>query len=165
MPTKVEFTPIDLRGAAEIYSIRMDGERDSEFNKFLILYRSSEDPYIQDDFLRIAEAIKKISEDGALERNFRVEGNFSDRVYAIPLSILRRDKSKHGTLRLYCLRISDRLLILGGGGVKTTDTYEEDAVLSEAVRLLQEVDRKLMALDQEGTDIEKDITNITVYIE
>ena len=32
-------------------------------------------------------------------------------------------------LRLYCLRISDQILILGNGGVKTTRTYEEDPKL------------------------------------
>ncbi len=33
-------------------------------------------------------------------------------------------------LRLYCLRLSDRILILGNGGVKKSMTYEQDSELS-----------------------------------
>lgn len=45
----------------------------------------------------------------------------NDRVCA--MSVL---KSK---LRLYCLRLSDKILILGNGGVKKTGTYDEDDTL------------------------------------
>ena len=46
-------------------------------------------------------------------------------------------------LRLYCLRISDQILIVGNGGVKTTRTYEEDAELSGYVMNLQKFDQLL----------------------
>lgn len=44
-------------------------------------------------------------------------------------------------LRLYCLRLSDRILILGNGGVKNTKTYEESKELSGYVLTLQNFDR------------------------
>ena len=43
-------------------------------------------------------------------------------------------------LRLYCLRISDQILIVGNGGVKITRTYEEDMELSGYVMDLQKFD-------------------------
>lgn len=164
MKRKIEFSPVNLRGIADIYSIRIDGEPNNEFRKFLILFKSETDRYLQDDFFRIAEAIKKISEIGALERFFRPEGKFADRVFAIPRDILHRDKSRHGTLRLYCLRISDKLLIIGGGGKKTTDAYNEDPALLEAVETLQSVDSELLQLEEDGNNIEEDIQNITILL-
>lgn len=165
MKQRIEFTPVDLRGVADIYSIKIDGDSNSEFRKFLILFQSSSDKYLKDDLYRIAEAIKKISEQGALQRFFRSEGAFRDRVLAIPLQILNRDKTKHGTLRLYCIRISDKLLIIGGGGEKKTDKYEQDPILSKAVTTLQSIDHELFLLEQDGQIIEDDIQNITVFID
>lgn len=46
-------------------------------------------------------------------------------------------------LRLYCLRISDQILIVGNGGAKTTRTYEEDEELSGYVMDLQKFDALL----------------------
>ena len=165
MKRKVEFAPVNLQGVADIYSVRVDAETDHEFRKFLILFRSTSDQYIQNDFNRIVEGIKKISEQGALERFFRPEGKRIDRVWAIPLEILPRDKTKHGTLRVYCIRISDKLLIIGGGGVKTTDAYDSDPLLNDSVLLLQAIDKELMRLEEDGTCIEDNIQNITVYID
>ena len=88
-----------------------------------------------------------------------------DRIFAVPLEIRPRDKTKHGTLRLYCIRISDKLLIIGKGGKKTTSSYEEDADLSEVVAILQSIDKQLSIKESEGTNIESNIQNITVYID
>ena len=46
-------------------------------------------------------------------------------------------------LRLYCLRISDQILILGNGGIKNTRTYQEDETLSGYVMNLQTFDKVL----------------------
>lgn len=48
--------------------------------------------------------IDRIGETGALERYFRPEGKYGDGVSAIPI--------ESGKLRLYCLRLSDKILIL-----------------------------------------------------
>ena len=65
-------------------------------------------------------------------------------------------------LRLYCLRISDQILILGNGGVKTTRTYEQDPKLLGYVIDLQAFDKALTDAQKKGTvHIEKNlITNI-----
>lgn len=36
---------------------------------------------------------------------------------------------KVGKMRLYCLRLSEQMLILGGGAVTTSQKYEDDPVL------------------------------------
>ncbi len=59
--------------------------------------------------------------------------NMSDRVCALPVLTSR--------LRLYCLRLSDKILILGNGGVKVTRTYNEDETLRGYVITLQNFDR------------------------
>ena len=56
----------------------------------------------------------------------------NDRVCAIPVD--------SGKLRLYCLRISDQILIIGNGGLKNTRTYEESEELSGYVMDLQKFD-------------------------
>ena len=47
--------------------------------------------------------LDRIGETGALERYFRPEGKYGDGVSAIPI--------ESGKLRLYCLRLSDKILI------------------------------------------------------
>ena len=54
------------------------------------------------------------------------------------IQFLSDNKSK---LRLYCLRLSDKILILGNGGVKKTRTYGEDDTLKGYVITLQKFDR------------------------
>lgn len=57
-------------------------------------------------------------------------------------------------LRLYCLRLSDSVLIVGNGGVKTTKTYNEDEDLNGYVISLQKLDGLLKS------DIERGIVRI-----
>lgn len=73
-----------------------------------------------------------MAKNGAWERYFRPEGKMNDRVCAIPVD--------SGKLRLYCLRISDQILIIGNGGLKNTRTYEESEELSGYVMDLQKFD-------------------------
>lgn len=53
-------------------------------------------------------------------------------------------------MRLYCLRLSDNVLIVGNGGVKRTKTHEDDAVLNGYVINLQKLDALLKADVQRG---------------
>lgn len=94
------------------------------------------------DFNAIILAISKIIEKGALERFFRNEGKIDDSVKALAI-----DSRK---LRLYCLRISDQILILGNGGVKNTRTYQEDEVLNGYVVDLQAFEKALLKAQKAG---------------
>lgn len=54
-------------------------------------------------------------------------------------------------LRLYCLRLSDKILILGNGGEKKTRTYDEDNSLKGYVVALQRFEELLKAGVRDGT--------------
>ena len=162
---KVEFVPLVLTEKSDVYSIRIDEEKNTEFQKFVVLFKDSEDAYLKDDFGRILAAIEKIAQNGALESYFRFEGGIKDRVCAIPLLIKPRNKNRHGTLRLYCIRISETLLIVGGGGLKVTDKYEDTPLLQEHVSRLQTIDSELRKLENGGVLLEDNIMNITIQID
>lgn len=161
---KIEFVPFLLTEVTDIFSIRIDGDRLSEVQKFLVMFKDTSDPVLQDDMAKILTGLSEIANNGALERFFRFEGKMSDRVVAIPLYIVPRDHSKHGTLRLYCIRVSDKLLIVGGGGLKTTQTPEEDPVLSSHIETLQSIDKRLNELGEKG-NINDMLFNLTVEID
>lgn len=162
---EVEFVPFRLTDNADIYSIRIGGGGRTEFQKLLLSFKDSEDKYLADDLNRILLSLSTIIKGSAKVTYFRPEGNMNDRVVALPLYTTPRNKRKHGTLRLYCIRISDNLLILGGGGEKATQTYEEDAFLLEKVRTLQNIDKELSRLEDYGVDIHTRINNLTINIQ
>ena len=117
-----------------LYSICFDGSAVSEYEAFVQKFK--EDAKLNTEYKTILLAIEKIVAVGAFERFFRPEGKMNDRVAALAI-----DSRK---LRLYCLRISDQILILGNGGEKTTKTYEESAELSGYVMDLQAFDKLLL---------------------
>ena len=86
--------------------------------------------------------VEQILSNGALERYFRREGKMSDSVVALPVL-----KSK---LRLYCLRLTDKILILGNGDIKRSRTDEEDDTLQGYVIDLQKFERLLKQDVQAG---------------
>ena len=67
-----------------------------------------------------------------------------------------------GSIRLYCLRISDEILILGNGDVKRTSKYEEDSKLLGYALDLQRFDELLRKDIEDGIVIveEKELSNI-----
>ena len=131
---------IEQTELAGLFSICIDGEL-SEFEKFLEKFKS--DAVYQQDFNIIIAAVQQMMNNGFLERYFRPEGKMTDRVGALPIH-----KSR---LRLYCLRLSDSVLIVGNGGIKDTRTYEENDELSGYVISLQKLDALLKAEEQAGT--------------
>ena len=161
----VEFVPFKFTDEAEIYSIRIDNKENTEFQEFMINFKNTSDCYLECDFNRIIASVNTMLDKGALERFFRIEGQYIDRIYALPLYAVPRKKQEHGTLRVYCIRISDRLLILGGGGIKTTRTYENDEILSEKVHTLQSIDKALQTLESAGIDLYDNINNLTINID
>lgn len=119
-----------------LYSPRFEGEEYTEFEKFLITYK---DTHINDIQILIRR-IDVIKQNGVEDRYFRYEGTKRDRVMALPSHI---DTTN---LRLYCLNISHKVLVLGNGGIKTTQTYQEDMHLSKCVETLQKIDIEIKKL-------------------
>ena len=129
-------TAVDLIDESEktaLYSISFEKDGTTEFEKFVSAFE--ENATYNNDYQRIISALQSILRVGALERVFRPEGKKSDSVAAIPIA--------GGQLRLYCLRISEQIVILGNGGVKTTKTYEEDSKLFGYVLDLQRFEKIL----------------------
>ena len=77
-----------------------------------------------------------------------------DNVQAIPI--------QGGKLRLYCLRISEQIVILGNGGVKMTKNYQEDPKLYGYVLDLQRFEKMLKENLEKGyvSIEEKELTGI-----
>lgn len=124
-----------------LYSICFNGDELSEYEKFLTMFKDN--ARLNRDFQTILLALAKIVEVGALERFFRNEGRMNDNLCALSIDSRR--------LRLYCLRISDQILIVGNGGEKTTKTYQEDEILSGYVMDLQKFDELLKQAQKSGT--------------
>jgi hypothetical protein len=120
-------------GKTALYSISFEMDGTTEFEKFVAEFEMN--ATYNSDYQRIIAALQVILDKGALERFFRPEGKMDDNVQAIPIY--------GGKLRLYCLRISDQIVILGNGGVKTTDTYQNDPKLFGYVIDLQRFDKIL----------------------
>ncbi len=117
-----------------LFTIRFEGDSVTEFEKFANKFK--DDAKRQTDLQMILNALNKMLENGAtLERYFRPEGKMRDNVVALP--------TFRTSLRLYCLRMSDSVLIVGNGGEKNTKTYEESAELNGYVISLQKLDELL----------------------
>ena len=123
-----------------LYSICFNNG-ESEFRKFLKKFKDN--AALNKDYQSILYALDRIIAKGAFERMFRYEGKMNDNVVALSL-----DSKK---LRLYCLRMSDQILIVGNGGVKETRTYDEDEELSGYVMDLQKFDELLKQAQEEGS--------------
>ena len=148
----ISLKTIEQNDNVGMFSICFDGNEESEFEKFLNEFKDN--ATYNKDFNVILLALSKIIDKGALDRFFRNEGKMNDSVKALAI-----DSRK---LRLYCLRISDQILILGNGGVKTTRTYQENEQLSGYVMDLQTFDKVLIKAQKAGrVTIEKNmITDI-----
>lgn len=125
------------------YTIQFLSEDESEFVQFYNKFK--DDVEFNPDLMRIVGFLGRIADFGALERYFRPEGKMSDNVVALPVVTSK--------LRLYCLRLSDKILILGNGGVKKTRSYEEDDELSGYVITLQNFDKLIKEGTESGTII------------
>ena len=123
-----------------LYSICFNSDKETEFRKFMQKFKDN--AALNKDYQAIIHAIDRIIANGALERNFRYEGKMKDNVVALSVNSRK--------LRLYCLRMSDQILIIGNGGVKDSRTYEESEELSGYVMDLQKFDELLKQAQEEG---------------
>lgn len=152
--SEIELVLADNSEKCTMYTIHFLSEDESELEKFILRFKDNAS--YSSDFQSILVFMERIMANGALERYFRREGKMNDSVVAIPVL-----KSK---LRLYCLRLSDHILVIGNGGVKSTCTYEENEELQGYVMTLQKFERLLIKEAESGnveiteTEINTDIT-------
>lgn len=140
--TKATIQSVRQTETAGLFTICFEGESYTEFQKFII--KSNENATLQPDLQKILNAIQHMMDAvGFLDRYFRPEGKMRDRVSALPI--------QSSKLRLYCLRLSDSVLIVGNGGQKDTKTYQENPELNGYVINLQKLDDILRIAEQKGT--------------
>lgn len=139
--SEAELLLVNNADGCTIYTIQFLSENESEYERFYARFKG--DAEYNPDLMRIVALIDKIADMGALERYFRPEGKLKDGVCALPVL-----QSK---LRLYCLRLSDKILVLGNGGVKKTRTYNEDETLKGYVLTLQNFEKLIKEGEKEGT--------------
>ena len=133
---KATILSVDQTEKAGLFTIIFEGEAVSEFDSFYNKFIN--DAERSDDLQKILTQIDlMLNVRGFTERNFRPEGKINDNVVAIPVY--------KNSLRLYCLRLSDSVLIVGNGGVKRTQKVEEDNILNGYVISLQKLDALLKA--------------------
>ena len=140
MTKQTTIKTIEQSDNVSLYSICFNGDELSEYEKFLTMFKDNS--RLNHDFQTILLALAKIVEVGALERFFRNEGRMNDNLCALSIDSRR--------LRLYCLRISDQILVVGNGGEKTTRTYQENETLSGYVMDLQKFDELLRQAQKSG---------------
>ena len=131
--SEVELLMVNSGAGCTMYTIQFLSDEMSEFEKFISKFKENSE--LNPDFQAIMQFVEQILSNGALERYFRREGKISDSVVALPVL-----KSK---LRLYCLRLTDKILVLGNGGVKNSRTYQEDKTLQGYVIDLQKFESLL----------------------
>ena len=154
---EVELLLVDSSQNCTIYTIQFLSDEESEFEKFISKFRNNAE--LNADFRAIMRFVEQILSNGALERYFRREGTMKDSVMALPVI-----RSK---LRLYCLRLTDKILVMGNGDIKTTRTYEESETLQGYVMDLQNFEKLLRQETRSGNIeiTEKEIiTDNTFYL-
>lgn len=124
------------------YSIQLDGEELTELERFFEKFPIGCE--YDDEIDVIIVWLDKIAENGALERYFRPEGHYGNGVGVIPIDVGNK-------VRLYCLRLSDKILVFGNGGVKDAPTWEESEELASYVKLLIDTSRFVSSRIQNGT--------------
>ena len=133
---------IEEHDKVNIYSIHLQDEEISELERFFEKFPEGCD-YDKDIDIIIAW-LDKIGENGALERYFRPEGKYGDGVGVIPIDIGNK-------LRLYCLRISDKILVFGNGDVKDADSWQNSEKLAPYVKMLIDTSRFISSRIKNGT--------------
>ncbi len=125
--------------------ITSEGEKLSEADKFFERLEQEAD---EDDILNFIAILEDIGNfRGAKERYFRPENNFN----ALPPK--RQSLSEfelEDNWRLYCLRLSDSVVILFNGGLKTTYKAQDCPNVAPFFRQASTLTRKIDELIQEG---------------
>lgn len=133
---------IEEHNKVNFYSIHLSDKELSEFEEFFEKFPVGCEYDEEVDV--IVAWLDKIAERGALERYFRPEGRFGDGVGVIPIDVGNK-------IRLYCIRLSDKILIFGNGGVKDARRWEESKTLAPYVKMLIDTSRFISSRVQDGS--------------
>lgn len=136
----------DLSGEkATIYTLVNTDTKKCPFSDFLEKWSKD----YEDKILSFIRRIKAIGQTvGGLEEYFKMHENETEGI-GDEVCALFDEPDKE--MRLYCIRISEKIIILGGGGPKKVRTWQECPTLSKAVRELIEVAEKIKSNIKKGS--------------
>ena len=132
---------IEEHSKVNFYSVHMDNYELSELERFFVKF--PEGCEYDEEVDVIISWLDKIGENGALQRYFRPEGKYGDGVGVIPIDVGNK-------LRLYCLRISDKIIVFGNGGIKDSDTWQNSESLAPYVEMLIDTSRFIASRVKDG---------------
>ena len=132
---------IEEHELVNFYSIKLEDEELAELDRFFDKF--PEGCEYDDEIDVILAWMDHIAEHGALERYFRPEGRFGDGVGVIPIDLGNK-------VRLYCLRLSDNILVFGNGGIKDASSWEKSPTLVPYVELLIETSKFIASRIKSG---------------
>lgn len=144
MTTKLHYSIelVEENENVNFYSIHLDGKELTELEDFFEKFPTGCD--YDDEIDVIIAWMNRIADTGALERYFRPEGRYGDGVGVIPIDVGKK-------VRLYCLRLSDKILVFGNGGIKDTPTWQESESLAPYVKLLVDTSRFISSRIKDGS--------------
>jgi hypothetical protein len=132
---------------ATVYTVVMDGEQLAVFDVFLEENKDS----FKDEIKSILGRLHTIGhKTGARIDYFKErEGRYGDGMCA-----LYDDPDKK--LRLYCLKFGSQIIVIGGGGPKTVEKWQQDEKLEEEanrmINLAKQLNKRLESKDIKYTD-------------
>ena len=125
------------KGDVILYTIRFDQQTDNETDAFF--RRFKEHPEYQEDVQIIVRALQNIERRGAEDRYLRHENN-------AVLHALRESSN----LRLYCLKGHKYCLVLGGGGIKSSQKVQDSPDAFPHFQTMNKVDKAFREALLEG---------------
>ena len=146
-------------GSVKYYTFQVEGRKQSETDNFFSTYENR--PEVSKDLEKLVAWITEIgSNRGAKSRYFRSE-NAADALPP-PASIMAELTVGHCDLRLYCVRLTDQVVILANGGIKMSQTVQGSPDLMPAFQFANKMARQLLELIRERSiDIDgKEIMNL-----
>ena len=132
---------IEEHELVNFYSIHLEEEELSELERFFEKF--PEGCAYDNEIDIIISWLDKIRENGALERYFRPEGKYGDGVGVIPINVGNK-------LRLYCLRLSENILVFGNGGIKDSRSWQNSETLAPYVKMLIDTSRFIASRINDG---------------
>jgi hypothetical protein len=128
---------------ATFYSVLVDDDSETLFEKF---YEENKNTF-REELKSIVKTLDTIALDNGARRSYfkENEGKLGDLVCAL------YDTPK-SNLRLYCIRLGNTVIILGGGGqkIKTIRALQEDVKLTEENYLMRKLSELLYKKIKEG---------------
>ncbi|HEY6082287.1 MAG TPA: hypothetical protein VIU45_02445 [Chitinophagaceae bacterium] len=126
---------------ASVYTIYLESERQTLFDRFISENKPEYERELSNMITRLKSMGTKV---GAREQYFKLhEGKPGDMVCAL------YDESDK-FLRLYCIRYGKSFIVLGGGGPKNVEAWQDDLKLTEEVTWMISVSNDIYQRMQEG---------------